>query len=151
MSVEHDWDAGGAWLLVAFLAALPVVLDLSEPPAARHGAELRLSAEYIETVTSRGRTVSLPWADVAEVAVRGEEPAGAPGRAALHVRLRPEVTPAPAPGPRPDGAGWIALWPLGGGTAGSGAGGSGAVGEIPPGLREALDRFAGERWTGARP
>ncbi|WP_314176567.1 NACHT domain-containing protein [Streptomyces winkii] len=136
MGVEHDWDVVGGWLLVAFLTLLPVVLDLCEPAVVRRKAELRLDDELIE-VTMRGRTVSVPWADVAEVAVRTHErSAGTHDRPMLHVRLRPEAVAGP--GLRADSAGWIALWPLG----------SEGPGELPPQLAGALGTFGGERWTG---
>ncbi|NLU75614.1 NACHT domain-containing protein [Streptomyces sp. HNM0575] len=140
MGVERDWDAGGVWLLVGFLVLLPVVLELSEPSIVRGRAELRLNPEVIGT-TSRGRTVSVPWADVAEVAVRGYEGAsGTRSRPVLHVRLHPWASPGP--GLRADSAGWIAFWPLGGRAA---------TGEISPELRDALGRFAGSAWSAPGP
>lgn len=136
MGVEHEWGAPGVWLLLAFLVLLPVALELSEPSVVRGKAELRLNAELIE-VTSRDRTVSVPWTDVAEVAVREHEgTTGTRRLPMLHLRLNPGASAGP--GVRSDDAGWIALWPLGEGPP---------PGELSPELLDALGLFAGDRWT----
>ncbi|OEV08519.1 hypothetical protein [Streptomyces nanshensis] len=123
-------------MLLAFLVLLPVALELSEPSVAWGKAELRLNAELIEA-TSRNRTVSVPWTDVAEVAVREyEETTGTRRLPMLHLRLNPGASAGP--GVRTDDAGWIALWPLGEGPP---------PGELSPELLDALGLFAGDRWT----
>ncbi|MGW5641756.1 hypothetical protein ACWEV3_23705 [Saccharopolyspora sp. NPDC003752] len=121
-----------AWLNMGAFLGGPMLVVWALLRLLSRKIELHLTSEVIEATVGR-RTLTFPWDEVAEVAVRKfEPPFGKSEEFMLHVRPAPEAELAAWV--RVNSAGWIAMYHLP------------ADGSVPAQLEQALVRFAGERW-----